>query len=219
MYTLGRLSLIVALSVATMLVTSVGHASVIFVFSESGGNVTMQSSGTLDTSKLVSVTSSGWGGTGIEAHSSPESDIMGDTVAGGINDVFTFHTGTDTSAWYGNMFTSSYFTWTRSGTTGFATYYFNSGLRTPGIGINSANLAGSLWTPDEAWSTPGTFASLGMTPGVYAITDAVTGEAITIKIGAMSVPEPGSWVFLGAGILGLVFARRRSKIARLRTTH
>src|SRR5690348_9353979 len=70
------------------------NASVLFLFTETGGTVTMTSSGTLDTSKLVLVgLSDGWGGTGTEDNPG-QIDIMGGTLFGPVNTEFGFHAGT-----------------------------------------------------------------------------------------------------------------------------
>lgn len=192
------------------------RADITFTFTESGGTVTMQTSGTLNTANLVSGALGGWGGVGVENNNSPESDIMGDTTMGGVNVAFGFSATTDVSPWIGSMFTSSNFGWSTVGTTQFTTYHFPSGVRTPGIGIATEDMVGALWTPDVSWSQVGTLAGFGLTPGTYAITDAVTGESITIQIG-VAVPEPTS-LALGAGAvitgLGVTYWRRKQKKSR-----
>jgi len=183
-------------------------ASIAFSFTEVGPFVEMKSSGTLDVSKLVLVSPGGWGGAGVETNNPPESDIMGDATTGGLDQGYAFSPGTDLSGWIGNMFTISSFSWSLSGTTQFATYIIDGSLRTPGISIDSADVFGGLWTPDVAWQTLGDLASLGLTPGIYPVVDAVTSESITIQI-LKSEPVPGP-----LAILGVAAAFRRSRKLR-----
>lgn len=197
-----------AAAAATLILASPAHASITFSFTELGGSVKMQTSGTLNTANLVQVAASGWGGVGVYSSPPAQSDILGDTSMGSVNTAFGFHKGTNLSAWFGNMFTSSNFNWTSLGTTQFATYYTLSGLYTPGIAISSADMVGSLWTPDVSWTSVGTFTSLGLTGGTYAITDANTNESMTIQIG-QTVPEPSTLALIGFGLAGLAYSRKR----------
>src|SRR5438309_5827675 len=88
-----------AVGLALMLGASAAHASVVFEFDEVGGTVTMTSSGTLDTGKLVIVNrSDGWGGTGTENNTAGNIDIMGGISVGNPDLQFGFHTGTNASS-------------------------------------------------------------------------------------------------------------------------
>jgi|GEM_PF-1675255 len=215
----------VVVAVVTVVVAAMGqaHASVIFSFTEADGNVLMQSSGVLDTAKLVGKERTGWGSAGLQFGRDEDSSTMGDTTMGGVNTAFGFNDGTDFSPWKGDMFTKNYFSWTSSGTTQFATYAIGRNyLFLPGIVLASDDIVGSLWTPDVAWSTSGTFETAGLTTGVYTITDALTAESISIQIGVnessddvVSVAEPASFGIVGfglacAGMLGAGLSRRKS---------
>ena len=194
---------------------SLANAGIVFTFSESGANVVMNSSGTIDTSKLVLQQSVfGWGGTGIEENGNH--DIMGGTNVGGIDMSFGFNTGTDYSPWAsanGPWAANNFSTTIDSGTKAFTTYVRGpSGAQVPGLGIERADLDGVLWSPDQNWTfLNASFASLQMFAGTYTVTDAQTGEFITFQIGAGNqLPEPDAAALVGLALLG-AFAARRAK--------
>lgn len=194
------------------------EAGVVFKFTEESGTVKMTSLGSLDTTKLVSVSrSDGWGGTGTEHNSAAgDIDIMGGTSFGQIDTQFGFSAGTDDSAIKnpGGPFAFSNFSVASiTGSKSFTTYSgFISGIRIAGIGIKAVDInAMGIWTPDQVWTYgPGaTFASKGLVVGTYTVADAITGEFITIQIGESSaVPEPASIACWSVCALGLAIGRR-----------
>ena len=167
---------------ALMAITpSIGSADVTFTFLEVGSNVEMTSSGTLETANLIPGTFHGWGGTGV-GNFSPVA-MAGGTEAGVVDTAFAFHAGTDYSEWaVGLPWTQDTFGWSFIGSKGFATYDNSSGFQ-PGIHLSSSDMVGTTWTPDQAWTIAGSFASLGFNPGTYTVSDIVTGESITYQIG------------------------------------
>ncbi len=196
-----------------MAVSFNANAGLIFTFLENGGDVTMTSSGSIDTSGLVLGATSGWSSTGIEENTN--FDILGGTSFGLINNSFGFNAGTDFSQWASatGPWTSSFFPFSVvSGSKSFATYIRN-GIQNPGLGIVSSDLNGSIWTTDQNWlATAQSFNSLGMITGTYTVIDAVSSEFITIQIGqttSVPVPEPSTLAIFGLALMGL--ASRRFK--------
>lgn len=210
-----KLAFIAAATLAASL-CSVANAGIVFTFTESGANVVMNSSGTIDTSKLVlQQVVNGWGGTGVEENGIH--DIMGGTTVGDVNMSFGFHAGTDFSPWAsanGPWAADNFNTTINSGTKGFTTYIRGSnGAQVPGLGIEREDLDGVLWSPDQNWTfLNASFASLQMFAGTYTVTDAQTGEFITFQIGAGNeLPEPGAAALVGLALLGAYAARRAKK--------
>ncbi len=97
------------------------------------------------------------------------------------------------------------------GSKSFSTYTFIDGLRNAGVGMVASDIVGGLWTPDQSWINFGsTFSSLSMNAGTFAVSDALTGESITIQVGASVVPLPFGLPLLGSALLiGAVPAFRR----------
>lgn len=209
--------LLTPLAALTLVCAQSAHANVIFHFTEVGSDVVMTSSGTLDTTKLlVSSFPDGWGGTGVENNVAGDIDIMGGTSFGGVDSLFKFHPGTDSSAITnpGGPFSFSNFGWSvTSGSKSFSTYSgFDAGVRQAGIGVIGGDIVGGLWTPDQNWiETGNTFASLGLNVGTYSVSDFETGETITIKVGE-AVPEGGATLAMIGGAC-LCFAALRRRLA------
>ena len=204
---------------AVLLSPMAAYADIIFTFEEVGGNVTMTSSGVLDTSNLILVPTAFWGGTGTEENG--VYDIMGSTdIFGQVDVTFGFSDGTDYSAWASangpwSATTGFFGVWDVSGSTSFNTYSRGDDGSDflPGISMVAADIVNDLWTPDNNWLISGqSFASLNMFEGTYAVSDALTGETITIQIGAVAVPEPGIHALFGIGLLGMAAVGRRRKV-------
>ncbi|MDA0207418.1 MAG: PEP-CTERM sorting domain-containing protein [Acidobacteria bacterium] len=195
------------------------YAGIIFTFTESGGNVFMNSSGVIDTNGLILQAGvSEWGGTGIEYNGNH--DVMGGTSFGQVDMSFGFNPGTDFSPWAplgapAHPWATSVFGWTvDGGTKSFTTHIVDGGIQVPGLGVRGVDLVGGLWSPDQSWSIAGqTFASLFMIPGTsYTVTDALTDEFITFQIGGASpVPEPTTMLLFGGGLAALFLRRRKTQ--------
>ena len=221
----NRLYLIASVTAIAVACVSAARGNVIFTFTEVGSDVVMTSSGTLDTSKLLSANypasgwqQGGWSGTGVES-SDDGFDLMGSgEFLGGRSDPqkrFRFNNGTDISAIAnpGGPFSDSSYDWSvTSGTKSFVTYSGSKGGMQAGIQVLATDMNGVLWTPDETWiNTGGSFASLGLNVGSYAVSDALTGETITIEVaGGGAVPDGGATlVLLGGALTGLGALRRK----------
>ncbi|MDH4390038.1 MAG: PEP-CTERM sorting domain-containing protein [Aquabacterium sp.] len=202
-----------AVAATVVMVPVISHAGVVFSFQNTAGGVTMTASGSLDTSLLVGGQYGGWDGTGFGTFDAVDMMGSGDEA----DRVFVFSAGTELSAWNAGSFVNDteFFDFVDSGTTAFATYAEDSnGDYVPGIALNSGDLVGSVWTPDNNWFAANTtLADIGLIVGNYTITDATTGEFITISIGNSgtggTIPEPGTLGLVGMAAAGLALARRR----------
>lgn len=184
-------------------------AQVVFTFSEIGGDVVMTSSGSIDTADLVAGSLDTWGSFGIQNVAGPTVDVMGDTQVGSTDTGFEFSVGTDFSAWttQPGAWDSDYFSWTSSTvTTPFSTYSQDGGPTIPGLNVRAADLSGSVFIPLGGWvATSETFASLGLNPGTYTVTDGNTGASITYQIGGAAPPPAAPTAVPAVPLLGLGF--------------
>ncbi|NRA30681.1 MAG: hypothetical protein HRU11_10520 [Parvularculaceae bacterium] len=205
-------------AVATLAAPTIANAGLLFKFTEEGGDVVMRASGSIDTSGLASVTTCGWGGVGIETNDDDETDIMGnDLTSGFIDTCFVVNPGTDQSAWLnpGGPFsadTDDFFSdWSVSGDDKpFATYAFDSGfLRRAGLAVDSTDIEGGIWSISQTWVEDSTdFIALGLIAGTYTVTDAVSGEFLTIMVGD-PVPIPAAAPLMLAGMAAFGLRKKR----------
>lgn len=210
-------ALVFVTSCSLLLAAAASNAGLIFTFSEEVGGVRMTSSGEIDVSGLVmDADIDDWGGRGIEENGNH--DIMGNTTGGDLDTTYGFNAGTDFSQWASaaGPWADSHFSWVAAGgdNRSFTTYRRVTGDNTqlPGLGIIRSDLVGDIWSTDQSWFTAGeSFASLQMFAGDYTVSDAVSGEFITFRIGGeppVSVPVPAPLALLGLGLLGLRLRRK-----------
>jgi hypothetical protein len=203
---------IVTMALFLSVLSSTVNAGVIFSFQDDNGNVTMTTSGSLDTSLLISTNHGGWGSTGFGTFTNNLSLDMIGTDVGNTDIAFTFSPGTDTSAWNAGSFIlggADFFGFSDNGTTGFHTYASDNGY-IPGVGISSSDLVGSIWTPNNEWlALSVSTAGIGLIDGVYTIADVSSGESITIFVNrSISVPEPAALGLFGLGLIAMRILRR-----------
>ena len=196
-------------------------AGLLFHFTEEGEDVKMTASGSIDTSGLVASVDCNpgceWFGTGFF-------DLGGSYLMGRhhipTNEAsFGFNTGTDLSPWQaGGPFTlnsTSHFSVYEDDGKTFSTVSVTEGGAAWDIGlaVNADDLADDIWKTSQSWlAEDHTFETLGLIEGIYTITDAVSGESMTIQVG-VSVPEPATLGLLSIGLMGLAGIRRRRQAA------
>jgi len=207
-----KLTTIIGIGTTLVMFASQGYANVLFAFNEVGGTVTMTSSGSLDTTKLVpSTLPDGFNGTGFQ-DAGKNIDIIGGTSFGSIDTLFGFNTGTDISAITnpgGPLLATDTSTAVPSGSKSFATYSGTTDnwvTLEAGIGVEGSDIIGGIWTPDQnwVWGPGASFASLGLNVGTYTVSDALTNESITLQV----IPEPATLALVGIFGGGLLLVRR-----------
>jgi len=196
-------------------------AGLLFHFTEEGDDVKMTASGSIDTDELVASTNCGvdcqWWQTGLYADGTLH--LLGRDHHPSTQVAFGFNTGTDLSPWDG---ASGPFTVTNLGDwiitdddgKTFANFTVNASLGfESGLAVDPSHLADGIWETSQSWlAEDHTFETLGLLEGIYTITDAVSGEFMTIQVG-VSVPEPATLGLLSIGLMGLAGIRRRRQAA------
>lgn len=184
------------------------HAAAVISFEQQAGGVVATGSGSIDLKDLFPSFSGYDGFTAVSGQN-------GYAVVGSVTQVFdsvTFETGATGPANFG---TSAYITATSGSGDKFGVDAANySGPGTARIWIPPTYKSGTPLSATDTWAGA-TFASLGLTPGVYTYSWGTGADADTlqVRIGAGAVggaPEPATWAImvLGLGAIGATVRRR-----------
>jgi hypothetical protein len=194
-------------AVAMLLLGSTSRADIVFNFVESGGQVTMTYSGTLDTNNMTAGFQSFSSGTFFWGEGVGTTfDVIGVAGPGAFTNAYEW-TPTDQANFATAGTITNYFSGANPGSTPFVNIA-GPGNNQPGVGLMSANIDGNgIWTGMGGANIAGTLASIGLNPGTTITHDANSGERLIFNIS--SVPEPSCLCLLGLGFAGLVLQRRR----------
>jgi hypothetical protein len=182
-----------ALILASLIGTTAdpAQAAYIVTFSETGIDVTASGSGTIDLAGLTFITSG--------ATLSVVAPTFATEATGGAGNVDEYSGATGPFSFGPGVFTSA--------TTGAGDL----------VGIQVLDGSGFIFVPkgyasgaplsDTATYAGQSFATLGLTPGVYLYNfgSGTDADSFTIKVGA-PVPEPSTWAMMLIGFAGLGYA-------------
>jgi hypothetical protein len=194
-------------AVLSVAISTPSHASAVISFVQQAGGVVATGSGSIDRTDLFPSFSGNDGFTAV-------SGLNAYAVIGSIPQEFdsvTFESGASGPATFG---TSTYITASSGSGDKFGIDAANySGPGTARIWLPPTYVSGTALSANDTW-TGATFASLGLTPGVYTYTwgSGVDADSLQVRIGAAPLggaPEPETWVMmlLGFGAMGAT-ARR-----------
>ena len=189
-----RVGAIAAIAVM-VLAAGLANASVLIDIAQSGGNVDVTATGSLDLT----------GATFDHPQAYSTGIIPGGSnwyIALGATPGMDWYQLTSVSLPYGTS--GNYFT---SGiTSGDAFSIWGYTGSTPLVGLPTGYTSGSPISADMTLSGE-TIAGMTLIPGTYTFT--IPNDTIILDIGGSSVPEPGTLVMFGSGIIGLAGILRR----------
>ncbi len=186
------------------------QAAVVITILQQGSDVVATGSGALNVSALQSCF--------CAAGSSGLTEVVGNTATAVIGSISS------------NPYSASFLTGA-SGPANFGSGTYKGASSGSGdiFGVGNTNNIGDIFIPagyssgqalsgSSTW-TGATFASLGLTPGVYDFTwgSAATADSLQVRIGSplvAGVPEPSTWAMMMLGVFALgATLRRRNRSA------
>ncbi len=189
--TLGAIAAVTVM----VLVPGLANASVLINVTQSGGNVDVTATGSLD---LTGATFN---------HQQPYTTgiIPGGSnwyVALGTTAGMDWYDLTGVSLPYGTS--GTYFTSSSTSGDAISIWGFNGGQ--PQVGVTTGYTSGTSISADMTIAGE-TIAGMTLIPGTYTFT--LPSDTIILDIGSSSVPEPGTLLMFGSGIIGLAGVLRR----------
>lgn len=191
-------STLMLLAVALLLSAARANADLVITFSQNGSDVVATGTGSLDWTGLIF---QGFDFSNSYVNASGGAVMLGSS--GSFADYYGAISGPASFGSGGNFFANSS---TTSQGTGAGVIGATGQLLVPG-----GYVAGDPFTVSATWNNT-TISALGLTPGTYTWTwgtPGVNADSLEVIIPASDVPEPGSLVFLGTGLIGLAGVVRR----------
>ena len=178
------------LLISSLLLAVTCSAQVTITVVESGNDLLMTTTGSLDTTGLTSV-----GNTTYNPYLYAQ---VGAVITGASGAAATYYSGATV---FGGSFGSAGFTAADAGGSGALVYVSGFYLGLPQSYVDGTSLTASNTFTDRS------FASMGLIEGTYVWSWA--SDSITLNIGGSAVPEPSAWAALCGGFVLVVAAVRR----------